>query len=556
MPMSAGTEHQWRKRLVRMETERSKYEAVWREIEEYQAPKTLRLDSSEYNEGQKQHQKINDETILRARRTFVAGFVSGMSGPARPWFKLTTPDPDLAEFPDVRRWLDDVETRIYTALSRSNFYQAIARLYDDMGTYGTGAMTCLEDDEFGVWFYPHPVGTYFLAQNRRGLVDTIYRETSRTVGQLVETFGIDAVSDKVKTNYNQGNLEARVEVYCAIEPNDDRIPGRMDFENMPYRSVWWEKGQDNNRYLGKRGFRDFPSMGSRWYATHLDDYGVDCPGMTALGPCKQLHFEQKRKAQAIDKMVNPPVQAPSSLRRGNQVKMLPGGVTYYDEATPNGGVRPLFDRDPYIEPLLQSMDECRLRINESYFVDMFLMISQEDEVRTATEMALRNEEKLLVLGPTLTRVQTEVLDPAIDRVFNILARNEQLPPPPPELEGVELRAKYISMLAQAQQSVGASSIERLVNTAMAMETGGFVGSVDKVNGDAVLEEYGDILGVGARLLRSEEEVTVIRGQKAQQAQMAQMAEMAPKMAKAAKDASEVDVSEGSAFDRLTGQGPR
>ena len=477
-----------------------------------------------------------------------------MTSPARPWFKLTTPDPALSEFRVVRTWLDEVEGRIYMVLSRSNFYQAIARAYDDLGTYGTCAMAALEDAEYLTWFYPHPLGTYFVSQNGRGMVDTIYRKTTRTVRQLIETFGEENCSDSVKTMFNNGSLDARVEVYNAIEPNDDRIPDRMDYQNMPFRSVWWECGQDNNMYLGKRGFMDFPTMAARWYATPLDDYGVDCPGMSALAPCKQLFFEQKRKAQAIDKMVNPPVQAPSALKRGNQVKMLPGGVTYFDEATPNGGIRPLFDRDPYIEPLLRSMEEVRQRIYETYYVDMFLMISEQDDVRTATEVALRNEEKLLALGPTLTRVQTEILDPVIDRVFNILARNEMLPPPPPELEGVELRAKYISMLAQAQQSVGASSIERLVNTAMTMEQGGFQGVIDKVNGDAVLESYGDILGVDARLLRGDDEVASIRGQRAQQMQQMQAVEMAQGAARAAKDASQVDVSEGSAYDRLTGQG--
>lgn len=554
MPYSNGSEHQWRKRLALLETERSKYEAVWKEIEQYEAPKTLRLDQSEYNEGQKQHQLINDETILRARRTLVAGFVSGMTSPARPWFKLTTPDPALSEFRSVRVWLDDVESRIYQVLSRSNFYQAIARMYDDLATYGTAAMSALEDDEFAVWFYPHPMGTYFLSQNSRGMVDTNYRKTTRTVRQLVETFGLENCSDSVKTQYNNGSLDARVKVYNAIEPNDDRVPERRDFQNMPFRSVWWECGQGsaNNQYLGKRGFMDFPTMAARWYATPLDDYGVDCPGMTALGGCKQLHFEQKRKAQAIDKMVNPPVQAPSALKRGNQVKMLPGGITYYDEATPNGGVRPLFDRDPYIEPLLGSMQEVRQRINESFYVDMFLMISQEDEVRTATEMALRNEEKLLVLGPTLNRVQTEILDPVIDRVFNILARNEMLPPPPPELEGVDLSAKYISMLAQAQQSVGASSIERLVNTAMTMEAGGFQGALDKVDSDAVLDAYGDILGVDAKLIRGQDQVTEIRGQRQQQAQAMQAMEMAQGAASAARDASQVDLSTDNPIARLTG----
>ena len=280
-------------------------------------------------------------------------------------------------------------------------------------------------------------------------------------------------------------------------------------------------------------------------------YGVDCPGITSLQGCKQLYHDTKRMAQAIDKTVNPPVQAPSSMQRGNQVNLLPGGVNYYDAATPNSGVQPLFNMNFPVADLGGQMQEIRGRINESWFVDMFLMISQEDDVRTATEVAIRNEEKLLVLGPVLTRVQTEILDPAIDRVFNIMSRNGMLPPPPEELEGKDLRVEYISMLAQAQQSVGASSVERLVNTVTAMGANGFPNAFDKLDEDAVIDEYGGILGVSSRLIRSDEDVAAIREDRARRAQAQEQAAMAEQMAKAAKTASEVDVSEDSAFDRLT-----
>lgn len=541
----------WHQRLGRLETERSRYEPVWREIEENIAPKTLRLDVSEYNEGEKQHQKILDETVLRARRVFVAGFVSGMTSPSRPWFKLVTPDAALSESHNVRVWLDEVEKRIGLVLARSNFYQAVARAYEDLGVYGSCAMSCLENHEKVVWWYPHPMGTYYLSQNSQGMVDTMYRETTRTVRQLVETFGKDNVSNQTLSMFEANNLEEQVRVYNAIEPNDDRIYGRADYGNMPYRSVWWEAQGNADQYLGKRGFHEFPTMAGRWYATSLDDYGVDCPGMTSLQGCKQLYHDTLRMAQAIDKTVNPPVQAPSSMQRGNQVNLLPGGVNYYDAATPNSGIQPLFQMNFPVNELGIQMQEVRNRINESWFVDMFLMISQEDDVRTATEVAMRNEEKLLVLGPVLTRVQTEILDPAIDRVFSIMARNGMLPPSPEELEGVELRVEYISMLAQAQQSVGAASVERLVNTVTAMGANGFPNAFDKLDEDAVIDEYGGILGVSSRLIRSDEDVAAIREDRARRAQAQEQAAMAAQMAQTAKTASEVDVSEDSAFDRLT-----
>jgi len=532
-----------------MKTVRSGFEPQWREIRDYLAPKRFREHKSDNNDGRKAHTKIVDETALRARRVFVSGFVAGMTSPARPWFKLVTPDAELMESHSVKVWLEEVERRIRLVFQRSNFYQAIPAIYDDLGTFGTCAMSVLENFDTVAWFYPHVVGEYYVSANDMGLVDTVYRETAKTTRQLVEMFGIDAVSNTVKNLYNNDQTEAQIECVQAIEPNDDRIDGRQDFQNMPTRSVWFEKGGPADRFLGKRGFTEFPTMVGRWYASMSDDYGVDCPGMTALGGVKQLQHEQQRKAQAIDKMVNPPVQAPSSLLRA-PLSLLPGGVTYYDEANAGAGIRPLYEMNPRINELMLDIQEVQQRINETFFVDMFLMISQQDDVRTATEIALRNEEKLLVLGPALQRVQTEILDPCIDRVFNIMARTDQLPDIPDDLEGVNLRVEYISMLAQAQQSVGSSSIERFLAA-----TGNMAAVspevLDKVNYDEVIDEYANVLGVSRRILRADDEVAALRQARAQQQAAMQAAQMSETLAKSAKTASEINIGQDSAIQRLT-----
>lgn len=540
----------YHKRLNQLENIRSDFESHWQDINDYIAPSRLRLSKDEENDGQKKYNKIVDETAIRARRVLVSGFVSGMTSPARPWLKLVTPDADMMENYAIKLWLEEVERRIFILLARSNFYQVIANIYDDLATFGTASMSALEDINTGVWFYHHPVGEFYISTNDRMIVDTMYRRTTKKVGEIVRLYGEDNVSQNVRNLFKNDQLETRIELVQGIEPNDDRVPGRNDFLNMPYRSVWFEKGGEQQKYLGKRGFMEFPSMCPRWSATAMDDYGVDCPGMIALGGVKQLQFQQKRKAQAIDKMVNPPLQAPSSIKASGPLSVLPGDVNYYDITNGQQGIRPLYELQPRLIEMNQDIAEVQRRINETYFVDMFLMISQQDDVRTATEVALRNEEKLLVLGPALQRVQTELLDPCIDRVFSIMSRNGMLPEAPSDLEGIDLRVEYISMLAQAQQSVGASSIERLINAA-----GGMAAMnpdvIDKVNYDEALDEYAQILGVPSRVIRPDEEVAQMRSARAQAAQQAQAMEMAAQGAQAAKTASEINVSEDSAIQRLT-----
>ena len=439
----------WNSRLTALKSERSGFESHWQDIADFIAPAKLRLFLSDANEGGKKYGKIVDETALLARRDFVSGMMAGLTSPARPWFKLGTDDQDLNEFKAVKEWLETVERRMLLAFAKSNLYRALPNMYDDVGTFGTASMAVHHRPETMIWCKPFNVGEYWVATNEWGLVDTFYRRSVMTVGQLVKKFGEDAVSRPIKNMWDRGDADSQIPVIQAIEPNDNRITGYKDAQNMPVRSVWFEEGATGGEFLEQRGFEEFPVMAPRWYASGSDIYGVDCPGMLALGGVKQLQHEQRRKAEAIDKMVRPPMQAPSSMQQ-RPINLLPGGMTYVDEIAAGSGLRPAYETNPYIGDLKEDIRDVQDRIERSYFVDLFRMISSMDRREvTAREIQERHEEKLLMLGPTLQRLQTELLDPLIDRTFSIMARPEidVLPPAPEEIQGKELRVEYVSMLA-------------------------------------------------------------------------------------------------------------
>ena len=168
---------------------------------------------------------------------------------------------------------------------------------------------------------------------------------------------------------------------------------------------------------------------------------------------------------------------------------------------------------------------------------------------TAREVVERHEEKMLQLGPVMERLTDELLDPLIDRTFSVLLRNGDLPPPPEELQGMELKVEYISILAQAQKLVGTSAVERLAS---------FVGNLagvrpevlDKINFDEMVDQYGGMLGVPPQLIRPDEEVAKLRQARAQQAAQAQQAEAAAASVQGARVLSETDTSSDNALTRI------
>ena len=198
--------------------------------------------------------------------------------------------------------------------------------------------------------------------------------------------------------------------------------------------------------------------------------------------------------------------------------------------------------------------DVRGRINSAFFVDMFQMISSQQRMQpeTAREVQEKHEEKLLILGPVLERNQNELLDPLIDNAFMIALQEGQFPPPPEELQGQDINIEYISMLAQAQKAVGIGSLDRIVGTVGQMAAVK-PEALDKLNTDEIIDEYSNMLGIAPNLIVANEDVAMIRQDRAAaQAQAEQMA-MIPEAAKTAKTLSETPVGEGNALENVANQ---
>lgn len=550
-----------KRRLAHLERERTSYEPHWRELAELFKPRSGNFNNLEDSQrGQKKHQSVINNTTIRAARTLAAGMMAGLTSPARPWFRLTTPDPGLAEYGPVKEWLWMVETRMRTVFAKSNLYRVLPSTYSDLGVFGTHASLVLEDDEDLFRVQPWEIGTFWLAQDARLRVDTGYRLLKMTVRQLVQQFGLDACSQRVQQMWNSGQWEQRIDVYQAVEPNDERIMGALGARGMSVRSVYWEKGGDRDKLLANRGFRESPLLAPRWIAEGTSTYG-DSPAMDALGDAKALQFEERRKAQSLDKLVDPPMIAPTSLRN-QRVSLLPGDVTYVDVQQGQAGYRPAYEIRPDIQWQVQSIKEIEDRINSAMYADLFLMLAMSDRREiTAREIEERHEEKLLQLGPVLERMNDELLDPLIDRVFSIMVRKSEpvwngvvdgealLPPPPDELRGMDLKVEYISILAQAQKLVGIQAVDRLIAFAGNLATLKQDPSVfDKIDTDQAIDEYGDMLGISPSIVMSDDRVDEIRRARAEQQRMQQMAAAAPaikQMTGAMKDLGTTQQSDDS-----------
>lgn len=552
-----------RQRLERMrgqlDSERQSFVTHWRNLADYVLPRQQRFLATDRNRLKSSvNNLIVNNTATLSTRTLSSGMMAGITSPARPWFTFTMDDTALAELGPVKEWLSVCAGRMREVFLRSNLYNILPMMYSDLGVFGTTACAVLEDREDVIRLYHFPIGSYMLSNSPRYQVDTLVREYQMTVRQLVEEFGEDNVSDTVRSQYQNNSKENWVDVVHVVYPNEDYDEAKPASKFKAWASCYYEKSATDGKFLREAGFDEFPCLAPRWLLMGEDVYGSSCPGMDALGDIKALQLEEKRKAQAIEKMVNPPMVAPSSMRN-SRASVLPGDVTYLDIQSGQQGFKPAYEVNPRINELMMDIQQNEQRIRRAFFEDLFLMIANDTRSNiTAREIEERHEEKLLMLGPVLERLNDELLDPLIDRTFSIMLKNKLLPPPPKELQGMPIKVEYTSIMAQAMKLVGLGSMERFA---------GFVGNIaaakpetlDKVDFDQMVDVYGDSVGLPPNIVVPDDKVAEIRAARAKQQQqmqqmeqMAAMAQVGQQAAQGMQAMSAADMESDNALTRMLG----
>ena len=141
----------------------------------------------------------------------------------------------------------------------------------------------------------------------------------------------------------------------------------------------------------------------------------------------------------------------------------------------------------------------------------------------------------------LNNITGEFLSPTITTTYQYAYKMGALPPPPPELEGMELEIEYISTLAMAQKSVELSA---------ELDFTQFVGMVSsyepnakkKLNVYKLIDDYADKRGVNPTIVNSNDEVAEMDKAEAAQQQQAQQLAMAQQMLEGAKTLHDISGS--------------
>lgn len=536
---------------------RQKYISRWKDIRDYQLP-FLGVFDDEQDQSKVYTDKINNGVAWESCQIFASGVMSGMTPPSRKWFKLTLENAELAANSKVAEVLDDREQILYAVFAKSNFYNTVHQTYMEL-PFGQAPMSIMPDAKVGVRFTSYPIGTYALECGSNGDVNTFGRKYRMTADQLVEEFGYNACPDKVKRAYDEGKGNASTFIVCwFVLPNKDRN-GKLGNKNMPYSSIYWCEDSNTDEILRHSGFEEWAIPIARHTTHDLSGYGKGCAWF-AQSDAQMLQLLEKDLVTAIELGIKPPMSASSGVI--GSVNLFPGGVTEVDT---NEKVEPIFNVGIDVANVQAKIQFVSESIKRAYSADLFLMLDNLDAGQmTAREVMERTQEKMQQLGPVVERLQSEFLNPIIERTYGILDRAGIFPPIDDEiaemLNGLDVKIEYISPLAQAQKMSSLVNIEQYYAFIMSLAQGN-ANIVQKFNFEEAADIYGVNLGVPAKVIVPSKEYNAMlqeqqqaQAEQEEQAQALQMAQLAPQMAGAAKQATDAANDGNPVMQQLMGMG--
>jgi len=472
-------------------------------------------------EGERVSSDVYDSTAIDAAQIAAAGLQGFMTSPSSKWFALRFKDRRLNEDDDAKAWLHECEETIYDILNGSNFNNEIAEFYHDLVVLPGATLYEEEDPQEVVRFYNIPFEQVDLDENARGVVDLLTRTYTYNVRQAYERWG-DSCGPEIREKYEKKKFTDTVEIKHQVGVRYDRKAGKNDNRNMQFYSCYVLV--EKKRMLEEGGYEEFPFFVGRWRKNSGEVWGYS-PAMVALPDILMLNSMSKTIIRAAQKVVDPPWLFPDE----NFLMPLnfnPAGINWRTGDPTEQGPFPLMTNGN-IPVGLELENQRREAIRRYFFADLFLMLLDAKNM-TAFEVAKRVEEKMLVLGPVIGRLMSQVLSPIIFRTFKIALRNGLLPAMPASLgDEVNLEPEYISPLARAQKLTLAQNLEGYLFTVGQMAS--IAPQVlDKIDWDKSVDKLANIHSIDPTLLKSDQEVQKIREVRAQeqaQANALMMAQM-------------------------------
>ncbi|MCP4537794.1 MAG: hypothetical protein GY832_11675 [Chloroflexi bacterium] len=547
-------------RLKQLVKVRRDYETgMWDDICRFVNPRREDISDTDYTrpKGRRRGEDAYNGTPGGALSVWADGMQGFLVSESLSWFRSELSFHPLNKDDTIRGWLQDYDAAMYEAFRRSNFYPSLALYFRDAGSIGTATIYTEEDIASGTEVHTciHP-REVFIDENKFGVVDTVFRKFEMTARAIVDKFGVDAVSTAIQQNAEKDPSKKHLIAHAVFPSKDGWAKGSSEGTRSggakKYRSIYFmakEITPEGDCILRESGYDIFPYAVWRFRKNSDELYGYS-PAAEALVEVFSLNQISKTMLQAAHMAVEGPMNVPSEMR-GN-VRITPKGNNYYDD--PSRIVTPVHTNIQF--PLgIDREERLQKSIEDKYRVEFFLTLARAEREMTAFEIAERQSEKAVLMGPQVDQLYREGLLPIFDIVSSFEDAAGRLPPAPDMLRDypdVQINIQLTGPLAQAQKRLfKMGPIKNGINELAPMAQI-WPHVTKKVREMEMAEEILESAAFPQHLIRSDEEVDEMIQAEQEQMQQQQMMEQVGAMADAIPKLSK-PVEENSPMEAMAGE---
>lgn len=410
-------------RQQKLKSKRQNWDNLWQDLSDYFCPGRITAIRRE-EEGARKTKKIYDNTGADAAQKLAAGLYSRTVNPASKWFYITTEtsDEELEKDKDVNNWFDIARDRTQSVINKRGT-GALYQTYCDLTSLCNAVLFIQEDPIHGVSFRTYPIDRVDIAEDYRGVVDTVYRKFEMTLRQIDQEFPGKLPHDKLQQMETEP--DAKAWVLHVVAPRKDRDPDKIDNLNMPFESLYILC--EGPVLLEESGYPEMPYAVARLEVLAGELYGRG-PATIALPEVKSLNEMAKLQLDGSNMRLRPPLDVPLNAYV-NPIQLIPG---YKNLNQDEGGRRiTALNVAGDLQYTAKDIELQQNKVKEIFYNDQLYLRTNAE--MTATEVQKRSEIQMQLMGPWQGRLELELFEPMINRILGILIRTGEVPPPPQAL---------------------------------------------------------------------------------------------------------------------------
>lgn len=454
----------------------------------------------------------------------------------------------------------------------SGLLLALEEGLSELMNFGVASVYGKENDEFSkpMSYTCWDIKNNYIDENADGFIDTMYRVKQMDVRTVVQEYGLDNVSKKIKELYTKDQFEDNVNVLITVEPRPTDEQLGSGNTSMPIEVLHID--MDNNKVMRESGFPDFPVPTAR-FKKKPGEVWARGSGGHALPEVIELNVIWEAITIAYEKFLDPPLGMLDDGRLGaDDIDSSAGALNVFNVDTLTANANPVFPITITSEPkgALLLAQQLTQSISQHYLLDRLLDLNNQTEM-TLGEANIRDRLRSDSLRRIYARTTAELFIPIINRTFNVLFRRGYfgvIPGSTQELDFLLSGRKYtylpeaiieaivqdvefyeiefISPAARMLQTEEANGITSILT--VITELSATVPTVmDQFNIDDMVTRLASILGVSVDVVNSTDTVQAIRESRA-----AITAEAAA--TQQAKDASEIARNNSQAVASIQNSG--